>query len=29
MIGILGTQTAGADLVALNGMQVIKQAAAT
>lgn len=27
MIGILGTQTAGADLVAKNGMQVIKQAA--
>jgi hypothetical protein len=29
MIGILGTQTAGADLVAKNGMQVIKQAAST
>ena len=29
MIGIKGTQTANADLVALNGMQVIKQAAAT
>ena len=27
MIGILGTQTAGADLVAFHGMQVIKQAA--
>ena len=29
MIGIKGTQTANADLVAKNGMQVIKQAAAT
>lgn len=29
MIGIKGTQTAGADLVAKNGMQVIKQASAT
>ena len=29
MIGIKGTQTANADLVALHGMQVIKQAAAT
>lgn len=29
MIGIKGTQTANADLVVLNGMQVIKQAAAT
>jgi len=29
MIGIKGTQTAGADLVAKNGMQVIKQAAST
>ena len=29
MIGIKGTQTAGADLVAFHGMQVIKQAAAT
>lgn len=29
MIGIKGTQTANADLVVLNGMQVIKQAAST